>query len=129
MTTLAQKLTHATKRQINWKEISKFSLIKFTENTYDMIVTIVILALLLSYLLITQPQAAIQYSGYIIIFYVLMLTRRVVQDFDDAYTNDEIGERIDLVLDVVKEMHRMLRNENISEDDVTDIEERLNAMR
>jgi hypothetical protein len=110
----------------NWKAILVFTFAKLGENINDMIVTIAAVSMLLAYLLITNPVAAINYGGYIIAVYMLILFRRIVQDFDDSYTNDEIGQRVDLMLDILKEVYRRQRAEGTLSD--SDFEERLNSI-
>lgn len=129
MTTIAKNIsTTSTRHQTNWKEIAKFALTKFAENIYDMLMTLVSLGLVLAYCFITVPEITIQYAGYIVIFYVLLFMRRVVQDFDESYTNDEIGQSVDLILDIVKETHaRMVREGTLEEQ--SDLDERINALR
>lgn len=110
----------------HWKGILVFVFEKLGENINDMIVTVASVSMLLAYLFITNPVAAVQYGGYIIAVYMLILFRRIVQDFDDSYTNDEIGQRVDLMLDILKEVYRRQRAEGMLTD--SDFEERLNSV-
>ena len=103
-----------------------FIIEKIGENVLDMVVTVLTLGIMLAYLLITVPEIAVAYSGYIIAIYMLILLIRIVHDFDDDYTNQELGARLDLILDFQKEMWRRQRDESELSD--TDLEERLNAL-
>ena len=114
------------KPQRGWKMYLVFLTEKIGENILDMIVTVATLGILLAYLLITVPEIAVDYSGYIIAVYMLILMIRIVHDFDDDYTNQELGTRLDLILDFQKEMWRRQRDESQLND--TDLEERLNAL-
>lgn len=125
MATQAKQLT-AAKSKTDWNQFAKFTLTKLTENVYDMVITIVVLALLLSYLLLTQPEAAVAYGGYIIVLYVLILVRRVVQDFDEHYTLDEIGKQNEIITEYLRDLHRMQRAETNVNDDI--LEQRLHAL-
>lgn len=114
------------KPQRDWKMFIVFITEKIGENILDMIVTVATLGILLAYLLITVPEIAVDYSGYIIAVYMLILMIRIVHDFDDDYTNQELGARLDLILDFQKEMWRRQRDDSELSD--TDLEERLNAL-
>jgi len=81
---------------------------------------------LLAYLFITVPDAAIAYGGYIIAVYMLILFRRIVHDFDESYTIDELGARIDLLLRIQQELYRRVRDESQLDD--SDLEARLNSL-
>lgn len=109
-----------------WQMFTAFILEKIGENIRDMVVTIAALGMLLAYLFITTPEVAVEYSGYIIAVYMIILFRRIVHDFDESYTNDELGKRLDLILDFQKEIYRRQRDEGQLED--TDLEERLNSL-
>lgn len=109
-----------------WQMFTAFILEKIGENIRDMVVTIAALGMLLAYLFITTPEVAVEYSGYIIAVYMIILFRRIVHDFDASYTNDELGKRLDLILDFQKEIYRRQRDEGQLED--TDLEERLNSL-
>ena len=109
-----------------WKMFLVFIIEKIGENVLDMVVTVLTLGIMLAYLLITVPEIAVAYSGYIIAIYMLILLIRIVHDFDDDYTNQELGARLDLILDFQKEMWRRQRDESELSD--TDLEERLNAL-
>jgi len=110
----------------SWKSLIVFVLQKIGENVNDMIVTVATVGMLLAYLLITNPSAAIDYSGYIIAIYMLILFLRIVHDFDESYTNDELGARLDLILDFQREIYRRQRDETSIPD--SDLEERLNSL-
>lgn len=77
-----------------WKQFTSFALTKISENVLDMVVNIATVGMLLSYLLLTQPVAAYEYGGFIVAIFICLLFLRLVQDFDDSYTNDELAERI-----------------------------------
>lgn len=127
MTTLTKKITTTpTAPRRNWQMFIAFILEKIGENIRDMVVTIAALGMLLAYLFITVPDVAIEYSGYIIAVYMIILFRRIVHDFDESYTNDELGKRLDLILDFQKEIYRRQRDESQLED--SDLEERLNSL-
>jgi len=110
----------------NWQMFIAFILEKIGENIRDMVVTIAALGMLLAYLFITEPDVAVEYSGYIIAVYMIILFRRIVHDFDESYTNDELGKRLDLILDFQKEIYRRQRDESQLDDN--DLEERLNSL-
>ena len=110
----------------NWQMFIALFLEKIGENIGEMVVTIAALGMLLAYLFITVTDVAVEYSGYIIAVYMIILFRRIVHDFDESYTNDELGKRLDLILDFQKEIYRRQRDEGQLED--TDLEERLNSL-
>jgi hypothetical protein len=127
MTTLAKKITtqpQAPRR--NWKMFTAFILEKIGENIQDMVITIAALGMLLAYLFITVPDVTVEYSGYIIAVYLIILFRRIVHDFDESYTLDELGDRIDLILRIQQELYRRVREEGSLTD--SDLEERLNSL-
>lgn len=127
MTTLVKKISNQPQApRRNWQMFTAFILEKIGENIRDMVVTIAALGMLLAYLFITTPEVAVEYSGYIIAVYMIILFRRIVHDFDESYTNDELGKRLDLILDFQKEIYRRQRDEGQLED--TDLEERLNSL-
>jgi len=127
MSTATNKLTAtpAAPRR-NWKAFLVFVFEKLGENINDMIVTVAALAMLLAYLLLTVPEMAIANSGYIIAGYMLILFLRIVHDFDDSYTNDELGTRLDLILDFQREIYRRQRDETSVP--ASDLEERLDSL-
>lgn len=123
-TTVTSIRTARPKNKIDWSQFAKFTITKLAENIYDMVITIVVLGLLLSALLITQPEMAVEYGGYIIILYVLLLARRIVQDFDDNWTIDEIGERLIELDQRIAELDRLIRADTMTDEE---IEQRLHA--
>jgi len=127
MTTIAKKIQSTPQApRRNWQMFIAFILEKITENIQDLIVTIAALGMLLAYLFITVPDAAIAYGGYIIAVYMLILFRRIVHDFDESYTIDELGARIDLLLRIQQELYRRVRDESQLDD--SDLEARLNSL-
>jgi len=106
MATLTKKV-----KPVNWKHFTETALQKISENIQDMIVTVATLGMLLAYLFLTQPLAAIEYSGYIISLFIGFMFLRIVQDFDESWTQDEIGDRIADIDNKLDDITRMVRNE------------------
>jgi len=124
MTTIpASKTLNVRKPTRNWQAFTAFVLEKIGENVLDMVITIASLGILLAYLLISVPEMAIAYGGYITLIYLLVLILRIVHDFDESYTLDELGKRLDLMLEYQRAIHDRVRDEGELDD--SEMERRL----
>ena len=112
MTTTTNKLT-VTKGRFDLKRVLSEFASKAIENIFDTGLTIVTLALLLWYLMLTVPDITPAYSGYIVAFYALILVRRLVQDFDDAYTLDELGEQLAIINNNIMQIQHTIEHEDV----------------
>lgn len=118
MTTTAKALP--IKDKTNWKIFWSTFFAKVGENVLDMVVTVSTVGILLAYLLTTQPLAFFEYGGFIIWIYFCLLALRIVQDFDESYTNDELGKQLEDIKDIVKEIHIIERHESTMSDEELD---------
>ena len=98
---------------LNYKQIIKFSLGKLTENLGEVAMTAVTAAITISAVSIVAPLAAEEYSGYIVLVFLLIQLRRLVQDFDESWTNDEIAELLTKMDQELMGVYRMVRDETI----------------
>ena len=80
------------------------------ENILDMVVTIASLGMLLAYLFVTVPEVTIEYAGYIIWIYLIIMLLRIVHDFDESYTTDEVGKLVRLLIYYVSDMNSRIRS-------------------
>lgn len=112
----------------NWQSILTFAFEKLSENILDMVVTVASVSITLAVSWQIAPEATSMYSGFIIAVYLLILFRRIVQDFDESYTLDELGERVDLLIDITKATHRIQRNEYIDVEEENDLERRIQSI-
>jgi len=125
-TTITKQISTPKQIKTDWKKFTRFTITKIAENVYDMILTIVTLGMTLSYLFLTVPEMAVEYSGYIIVAFVLILVRRIVQDFDENYTLDEIGKQNEIIIEYLQDLHRIQRAESNVDDG--QLEVRLRAL-
>lgn len=101
------------------KELLPFSVQKIGENLFDAVITVAFAGLTLAYVGMTQPIIANLVGGHIIIIFVLILLRRVVQDFDDVFTVEELSDRLIATEERIEAMYRMMRAEtNMSDDEL-----------
>lgn len=119
MTTTTKVLAPA-RTAPNWKSFFAVALQKISENILDMVITIAALSILLAYLLLTQPLAAVEYGGYIMAIYLMILFRRIVQDFDESWTPDEIGDRVAGLENKLDDVARMVREDIVNDDEILD---------
>jgi hypothetical protein len=111
MATLTKTGT-VNKDRTNWREFWSAFFGKVAENIMDMIVTVATVGVTLAYLATTQPLAFFEYAGFIIWIFFCLLALRIVHDFDDSYTNDELGQRLETILDITKDLYRATSNDN-----------------
>jgi hypothetical protein len=116
-TTTAKTLTAI--KSTNWKAFIATTLQKFSENILDMVITIAACSMCLAYLLITQPIAAVEYGGFVIGIFLMFLLRRIVQDFDEAWTSDEIGDRVASLENKLSDIARMIRDDIITDEEIS----------
>jgi hypothetical protein len=129
MSTATKTITASKpKAKRNWQAILTFAFGKLSENILDMVVTIASVSITLAVSWQIAPEATAQYSGFIIAAYLLILFRRITQDFDDAYTLDELGERVDLLIDLAKASHRIQRNEDLDPEEESDLQRRMQSI-
>jgi len=112
----------------NWQAILTFSFEKLSENILDMIVTIASVSITLAVSWQIAPEATSMYSGFIIAVYLLILFRRIVQDFDESYTLDELGEKLKLMQDMLEQVRRIQLNEYIDVGEINELDRRMNAI-
>lgn len=124
MTTTTNKLTVAKGR--DFKGLTVFAFNKLGENLIEISVTMIVAALTIAYLNLQGLLPSFNVAIYIALIFLGVQLRRLVQDFDDSISNDEIAERVDLMFDMVKQIYRRQRNESTLEDD--DIDERLQSI-
>jgi len=120
MTTTAKALPALGKTRINWRTFAANFTAKASENILDMVITIATVGMLLAYISATQPLAAVEYGGYIIAVYLLILFLRIVQDFDESYTNDELGTRLDLLVEMTNRVYQQMDDDPMNDDDFRD---------
>jgi len=94
-----------------------FSVQKIGENLLEVVITVSIVGLTLAYIGITQPLLASLVGGHIIFIFMLILLLRVVQDFDDHMTVDELAERLEITEERIEEIHRIEKNNVIGNED------------
>lgn len=124
MTTTTNKLTVTKGR--DFKGLTIFAFNKLGENLIEISVTMIVAALTIAYLNLQGLLPSFNVAIYIALIFLGVQLRRLVQDFDDSISNDEIAERVDLMFDMVKQIYRRQRNESTLEDD--DIDERLQSI-
>jgi len=112
----------------NWQAILTFAFNKLGENILDMVITIASVSITLAVSWQIAPDATMEYSGFIVAIYLLILFRRIVQDFDDAYTLDEIGEQVKLVKDMLEQLRRIQLNEYVDVDEINELERRMTQL-
>lgn len=111
------------KSKTNWINFAEIAAAKIGENIIDMVITIAACGMLLAYLFMTQPLAAYEYSGYIIAVHVLILLLRLVHDFDDSWTIEEVGDRVVVLDNKLDELTRRINNDIFTVDEL--VEKRL----
>lgn len=124
MATTTNKLTVTKGR--DFKGLTIFAFNKLGENLIEICVTMIVASLTIAYLNLQGALPSINEVIYIALIFLGVQLRRLVQDFDDSISNDEIAERVDLMFDMVKQIYRRQRNESTLEDD--DIDERLQSI-
>lgn len=124
MTTNVKRIS-TMKSATNWKHFTSTAMQKISENIMDMVLTVAACGMLIAYLNVTQPIAAIEYSGYIIAVHVLILLRRLVHDFDDSWTIEEVGDRVSTIESKLEDVARMVKEDTITEQELID---RLNGV-
>lgn len=119
MTTNVKRI-NTIKTATNWKHFTSTAMQKIGENIMDMVLTVATCGMLIAYLGATQPLGAIEYSGYIIGIYLLILLRRIVHDFDDSWTIEEVGDRVTTIESKLEDVARMVKEDTITEQELID---------
>jgi hypothetical protein len=124
MTATAKPITPSKTRDL--KGVTVFAFAKLGENLIEISVTMIVAALTIAYLNLQGVLPSTDVAVYIALIFLGVQLRRLVQDFDDSISNDEIAERVDIMFDMVKQIYRRQRNEGTLDDD--DIDERLQSI-
>lgn len=112
MTTQAIKQNKVTSA-FNAKQFISFALNKIAENVGEMLLTLITTSITISAVVIVAPAAAQEMSGFIIGLFLLLQLRRIVQDFDESWTHDEIAEQLSFMDSKLDNIERMVRDETI----------------
>jgi hypothetical protein len=111
------------------KKLLPFSVNKIGETLFDLFVTAIVLGITIAWLATLQNQIVTfgEMTIYIITGFVLINILRVVQDFDDHTTVDELAERQQETEALLKEVHRIVKAESTTITDA-ELDDRLSKM-
>jgi hypothetical protein len=78
------------------KEFLQFSVRKIGENAQDAFITFIFMTMTIAVIITLQnvPITMGEMTAYILTIFVLIILQRVIQDFDDSYTTDELADEI-----------------------------------
>ena len=109
------------------KEFLPFSVKKIGENLFDFFITLFFASIAIAWIATMQDIEVTtgEMIVYIITIFVLIVVRRVIHDFDDSYTTDEIGDNIAELNERITEIHRIVKSESMLSED--EFNERLRA--
>jgi hypothetical protein len=102
-----------------FKEFLPFSVRKIGENLLDLVITMTTVGITIAWIATMQDIAVTtgEMIVYIITIFLLIVVRRVIHDFDDSYTTDEIGDNIAEISERLGEIHRIMKSESMLSED------------
>lgn len=100
------------KPQFSLEAFGSTVLAKFKESIFDMVVTVALTGASLAYMSITvHPWLVQTVSGYYIFAMLIAMFIRIVRRFDESYTTQEVGEKLDNYYnDITQRLDTISRN-------------------
>lgn len=112
------------------KQLLPFSVTKIGETIFDTLVTLLFAGIAIAVPATLQAQRIPVTYGecmvYIVSIFVLIIIRRVVQDFDESFTVDELADEVNTLKHIASETYRIVKNDSSISDE--ELDDRLNSI-
>lgn len=111
--TTATAIKKTSNQKFNARAFVSFAFAKMGDSIGDMIITVAVTGLMLTFIALTMPiYIDTPINGLIIAGMMVQLFIRIVHRFDDHYTADELAERlIEFESSVKEQLNRIERNQ------------------